>query len=142
MSDLSFRCASCGGVNRVAADKLGSAPTCGRCKTALDLSAHPADLDDDTVERLIRSSPVPVLVDLWAPWCGPCRTVAPHLEQLAKRHAGKLIVVKINVDQHKRIAAQLNVQGIPTLALARNGAFCKVEAGARTGAALDAFIQA
>jgi thioredoxin 2 len=140
MSDpLVFRCAACGGVNRVRPDRLASGPTCGRCHKPLDLAAHPADVDDDAVESLVRSSPVPVLVDLWAAWCGPCRAVAPHLVELARRHAGKLIVVKLDVDRHKRVAGALQVQAIPTLALAKGGQFVKVEAGARMGPELEAF---
>lgn len=137
---LTFRCPSCGGLNRVQAEKLAQAPTCGRCHTALDLHAHPVEVDDEGLDRLVTSSPVPVLVDFWAPWCGPCRTVAPHLVALGQRHAGRLIVAKVNVDNHKRWAGKLGVQGIPTLAVFQGGAPVRVEAGARTGPQLDAFV--
>lgn len=137
---LVFRCGSCGGLNRVAQERLQSHPTCGKCKAALDLEAKPADVSDDELERLVRSSPVPVLVDFWAPWCGPCRAVAPHLEALAKAQAGKLIIAKVNTDAHKRTASALNVQAIPTMAVYKGGALQLAEPGARMGAQLKAFV--
>ena len=137
---LAFRCPSCGGVNRVAPDRLGSAPVCGRCKTALDLAAHPQAVTDDELERLVKSAPVPILADFWAAWCGPCRAVAPHLEALARKHAGKLLVVKVDTDQHQRTAQALGVRGIPTLAVWRGGKLEISQAGALMGPQLDAFV--
>jgi thioredoxin 2 len=131
-----YRCPSCGGLNRT--DPNRAAPSCGRCHTPL--VAAPAELDDTALARLVAASPVPVLVDFWAPWCGPCRTVAPHLEALAKAQGGRLIVAKVNVDNHRRHADKLGVQGIPTLAVYVGGAPVRVEAGARTGPALEAFV--
>jgi thioredoxin 2 len=133
-----IRCAGCGGINKVAAGKLGA--VCGRCHMALDLEGHPVEVDDDQLERLVASSPVPVLVDFWAPWCGPCRAVAPHLITLGARNAGRLIVAKVNTDQHQRVAARLGVRSIPTLAVWSGGELRRSEAGARTGSALDAFV--
>src|SRR5690606_6936114 len=97
--------------------RLADRPTCGRCKAALDLSATPVDVDDDALERLVRSAPVPVLVDFHATWCGPCKLVAPLVTDLARDHAGRLIVVKVDTDRHPRVAAQVGVQGVPTFAL-------------------------
>ena len=137
---LVFHCSACGGLNRVPSDRLAQRPTCGRCKTALDLESHPAEVDDDALQKLVRTSPVPVLVDFWAPWCGPCRAVAPHLTALAKKYAGRLIVAKVNTDAHSRTAGALGVKAIPTLAVYNGGTLQKAEPGARMGQQLAAFV--
>lgn len=138
---LVFRCAGCGGVNRVEPARLGQGPTCGRCKAPLDLEAHPADVDEAGLERLVRSSPVPVLVDLWAPWCGPCRMVAPVVADLAKQQAGRLVVVKVNTDQHPGPLQALGATGIPTFALYHRGQLVRVQSGALPRPQLEAFAR-
>jgi thioredoxin 2 len=140
MDPLVFRCPSCGGINRVKRDRLEAGPKCGRCHQPLDLSAAPIELDDDALKRLVEQSPVPVLVDFWAPWCPPCRMVAPHLVELARRHAGTLIVAKVDTDQHSRTAAELQVRSIPTLAIWKNGKLVKSQAGALLGPQLESYV--
>lgn len=141
MSDpLVFRCASCGGVNRVAPARLDDAPKCGRCQATLDLTARPVDVSDDQLARLVRASPVPVLVDFHATWCGPCRMVAPLVSDLAREHAGALVVVKVDIDQHKAHAAQVGVQGVPTFAVFKGGALVAKESGALPRPRLEALL--
>ncbi|HMV68357.1 MAG TPA: thioredoxin domain-containing protein [Myxococcota bacterium] len=138
MADV-LRCTSCGALNRYTPGRADA--RCGRCNAGLDADNHPHEVDDDALARLVASSPVPVLVDFWAPWCGPCRAVAPHLAALAKRHAGRLLVAKVNTDQHQATAGRLGVQAIPTLAVWSGGELRRAEPGARMGAELEAFIQ-
>lgn len=116
------KCPNCGAANRVtfaAADKM---PVCGRCKTPLPPpSAEPVLVTDANYSQTVESSPVPVLLDLWAPWCGPCRILAPTVEMIARELAGRALVGKLNVDENPRTAAKFNVQGIPTLIIAKGG---------------------
>lgn len=135
---LTFRCAGCGARNRVPAGRVHAGPKCGRCKAPL--GASPVEVSDDELALLIRECELPVLVDFWAPWCGPCRAVAPHLAALAERNAGRLLVAKVNTDQHSRTAQALQVRAIPTLAIWKDGALLKRRPGALQGPQLDAFV--
>jgi thioredoxin 2 len=99
----------------------GLQPVCGKCKTPLPLSHKPAVVTDATFAAQVEQSPVPVLVDMWAPWCGPCKMIAPLLEELASELGGRVRVLKLNVDDNPRTAARFNVQGIPSLLLFNGG---------------------
>ncbi|MFT3773232.1 MAG: thioredoxin [Minicystis sp.] len=132
-----FRCDRCGAMNRVADERVGQRPICGGCKAHLDPSGKPQDVSGDAFERAIAGSPVPVLVDFWAPWCGPCRMAAPAVAELAKRNAGKLMVLKVNVDQDQPAAGRHRVQGIPAFVLFQGGR----EVGRRTGLASRAELE-
>ena len=116
-------CAACGSRNRVPLDKLRAAlqPICGRCKTPLAFDTKPLIVTDANFAAQVESSRVPVLLDLWAPWCGPCRMLAPVIEELANEMAGRIRVAKLNVDDNPATAARFGVQGIPTLLLLKNG---------------------
>jgi thioredoxin 2 len=118
-----IRCASCGATNRVPLDKLsGNAqPICGRCKNALALSAHPIIVTDSNFASEVEQSPLPVLLDMWAAWCGPCHKIAPVIEQLATELAGRVRVGKLNVDENRQTAARFGVQSIPTLLVLKDG---------------------
>lgn len=135
-----YRCAACGGINRVPVSRVSQGPSCGRCKKKLDLRNRPFDVDDAALARLVAKSPIPVLVDFWAPWCAPCRAVAPHLEQLGKRKAGRMLIAKINTQNYPRTAAALHVQAIPTLAIWKGGHVVVQEPGARMGLQLDELV--
>lgn len=137
---LVFRCGACGGINRVAPDRLQDGPRCGRCQSALPLDGHPVEVSDELLGRLIQSAPVPVLVDFFATWCGPCKMVAPFVEQLAAERAGRLIVVKVDTDRHPHTFAQLGGRGVPTFALFQGGEPVRVQAGAMPLPGLRAFV--
>jgi thioredoxin 2 len=110
-------CPNCGKRNRVPAAATG-VPRCGNCKAPLPWRTSAGEGDFD---KVVDASRLPVLLDLWAPWCGPCRVVEPGVEQAAQKLAGRLKVVKVNVDEAPRVAERLGVQGIPTLLIMRDG---------------------
>jgi thioredoxin 2 len=116
MADI-VTCPNCGKRNRVPA-AAGGVPRCAACHTALPRLTAAGDGDFDQV---VTASTLPVLLDLWAPWCGPCRMVAPGVERAARELAGRLKAVKVNVDEAPRVAERLGVQGIPTLLILRQG---------------------
>ncbi len=119
-SDVGFdvdRCPACGTRNRVPAAARG-VPRCGSCRSALPWITS---ADEATFDDIVVRARMPVLLDLWAPWCGPCRAVSPLLEELGRELAGRLKVVKINVDAAPALAARFNAQSIPTLVLTRSG---------------------
>ena len=117
------RCAACGASNRVptAARRAGRRTVCGRCKTPLALDATPLVVTDASFATEVEASPVPVLLDLWAEWCGPCRMIAPMIEELAGELAGRVRVAKLNVDENPSTAGRFGVRSIPTLLVLKGG---------------------
>jgi len=118
-----IRCPACGATNRVPTDKLGHGlePVCGRCKTPLAVDTKPITVTDGTFAADVERSPLPVLLDMWATWCGPCKMLAPVIEELAVDLAGRVRVGKLDVDENPATAARFGVRSIPTLLVLRDG---------------------
>ena len=118
-----LRCFACGATNRIPLDKIeaGLQAVCGRCKTPLPVSGKPITVTDGTFAAEVERSPLPVLLDLWAPWCGPCKMIAPVLDELAMEMAGRVKFGKLNVDENPGTASRFGVQSIPTLLVLKDG---------------------
>jgi thioredoxin 2 len=135
-------CSDCGKKNRLAFDKLGGAVRCGHCKNPLPSLNMPVEVHSTAdFDRLVAKSSLPVLVDYWAPWCGPCRMVAPELEKVAARQSGKLLVVKVNTDELSDVGQRFNIRSIPTLAVFANGREIARAPGARQASEIEAWAQ-
>ena len=118
------KCAGCGTKNRIPKNRLHENPICGRCHTPLSSSSSPAapvNVTDQTFHQEVLSHNGPVLVDCWAPWCGPCKMVAPVLDQLASEYASRVKIAKLNVDENPITASQYGIQSIPTMLLFKAG---------------------
>jgi thioredoxin 2 len=134
-----YACSACRSANRILRNRLGDDPTCGRCKEKI-FPRRPVTITDASWKQEVEQSPIPVLVDFWAPWCGPCRAVAPVLEAIAGERAGKLKIAKLNVDENPHMAARFAVQAIPTMILFRGPLEVDQIRGALPKAALEGRI--
>ena len=135
-SSLIRTCSHCGKSNRIPARHLAHSGRCGNCKRELSPQAEPIELDPALFEAIRTESDVPLLVDFWAAWCGPCRVMAPELEKLAASHAGRLLIGKVDTEQHPELAGRHAIEALPTLILFRGGEPRERLAGARTAAAI------
>jgi thioredoxin 2 len=134
-------CPSCATSNRLKYENLGKATRCAQCRTNLASLDVPIEAPDSaTFSAAMQKCALPMLVDFWAAWCGPCRMVAPELEKVARSNAGRYLVVKVNTEVLKDTAAAFRIQSIPTLALVHGGRELQRVAGAMPAPAIEAFV--
>ncbi len=134
-------CAACGKGNRIPAARLAERGRCGACKADLAPQQEPVDADEAMFDAVIAGARVPVLIDFWAAWCGPCRMVAPEVARLAREMAGRALVLKVDTDAQTRLAARHQVTGIPLFAVYRGGRLVRQQAGAMPLARLRAMLE-
>jgi thioredoxin 2 len=134
-------CGQCGRANRLPFATLGKTTRCGQCKATIGAPSSPIEIGDSVVfDEAANKSALPLLVDFWAPWCGPCRMVAPELERVAQSNAGRYLVVKVNTDAVQDVAARFRIRSIPTLALVFGGREIDRVTGVRPASEIEAFV--
>ena len=116
-----WACEACGQKNRVKVATLTSQVRCGRCKASIGPVTRPIDADDALFDEVLREATVPVLVDFWAEWCGPCKMAAPEVAKVAEYAAGRALVLKVDTDAYPQVAARYGVRGIPNFVVVRTG---------------------
>ena len=135
-------CPQCGQKNRLTYDRLAETVRCGTCKTSLSAPTSPIEVESSSdFDALVAHASIPVVVDYWAPWCGPCRMVAPELEKVAARQAGHLLVVKVNTDVLQDLGERFRIRSIPTMAVFVGGREIARTMGARPAAGIEAFVE-
>jgi thioredoxin 2 len=135
-------CPSCGQVNRHSYQHLNRAIRCAKCHTNLPAPAAPVDVASAVAfDALVAQSPLPVLVDFWAPWCGPCLMMAPEVEKLAQQTTGNALIVKVDTETVPELGERFGIRSIPTVAVFKNGQVVARESGARPAAALQDLLK-
>ena len=137
---VTLPCPSCGRWNRIAAKRITDGPKCGVCSAPLRLD-QPVLLTDATFDRVLRETTLPLLVDFYADWCGPCRMMAPAVDELARSSAGSILVAKLDTDASQRVAARYQIRGIPTVIAFRNGREERRQSGVMPLAALREMVR-
>lgn len=136
---ITIRCQFCQTWNRIDASRAGDRPKCGKCAKPM-LIDRPLMLDDESFARTIAESEVPVLVDFYADWCGPCKMMAPFVDQLAAKSQGRALVAKLDTDRSKQTAGQFGIRGIPTVIVFNGGKVVVQQSGAMPLAGLEAML--
>ena len=139
--DVVRTCTRCGAENRIPPKHIAHAGKCGKCKAELSPNDAPIEVDENAFDAIVRDSPVPVLVDFWAEWCGPCQMAAPEVKHVAHDLAGRAVVLKVNTEQSPRLAARYNVRGIPNFAVFRGGKLIHQQAGLVNRGVLRSMIE-
>ncbi|OIO67302.1 MAG: thiol reductase thioredoxin [Zetaproteobacteria bacterium CG_4_9_14_3_um_filter_49_83] len=132
-------CAQCSAVNRLAADKLAMTANCGKCKQAL-LDGRVTSLEQQGFDKFITNNDLPVVVDFWAPWCGPCKMMAPTFEKVARELKSSFRFAKVNTEQQQALAARFAIRSIPTLAVFRQGREVSRQSGSLDAASLKRWV--
>ena len=136
------KCPHCGKSNRIPTTHLADSGRCGACKSPLPPVSEPLEADAGLFDDITQHARVPVLVDFWAPWCGPCRMTAPEVATTAQNMAGRAIVLKVDTDQHPDVASRFGVRGIPNFVVLRDGHVVSQQAGAVTHQQLNRWLEA
>ncbi len=140
MTGKKLTCLDCGQVNRVPSEKLGAGAKCGTCGARL-LSGKVTEVDQATLEKAARNDDLPLVVDFWAPWCGPCRQMAPQYAQAAGDLSGQVRLVKLNTEDHPNAGAKYNIRGIPTMAAFAGGREKARQSGAMQSSAIVNWVR-